>query len=411
MNADQRRLEPAEIGERVRKVRRRRGLSLEVAAGLAGISMGYLSMLERGERRFERRGLVEDLASALGCSPADLTGQPYLPPDSETAAGKRVVARIEQGLNDATLDDVPDMRPRDLSDLRELVESHARSRDGAQYSAAAQDADLVLVELQVHIATGTGPQRREAAELLVRAAYNAFVVATTYGYFHLAEQAARRAYDAAVLTEQAELLAFAMFARVPSIARAGGRDRAIRLLDRTLSEQRGLSAIHHDNTLGAEMLGLLHLMGAHLAARGRDTDAAHAHVDEATQLAARTGERNGLLQHFGPTNVQVWQVAIAAELDEGPTVAERTEREPIDIVRLDSRDRAAALHFDLARSYGQAHGSRDTHAVQHLEIADRFAPQRIRQDPLARDLIAALSHRSRRRSWELDSLRNRFGLG
>jgi hypothetical protein len=29
-------------------------MSVDVAAGFAGISMGYLSMLERGQRRFER---------------------------------------------------------------------------------------------------------------------------------------------------------------------------------------------------------------------------------------------------------------------------------------------------------------------------------------------------------------------
>ena len=57
------------------------GMSVEVAAGLAGISKGHLSMLERGQRRFERRGLLEDLAAALGCAVADLTGQPYLPVD------------------------------------------------------------------------------------------------------------------------------------------------------------------------------------------------------------------------------------------------------------------------------------------------------------------------------------------
>jgi len=50
-----------------------------VAAGLAGISKGYLSMLERGQRRFERQGLLEDLTAALGCAVADLTDQPYLP--------------------------------------------------------------------------------------------------------------------------------------------------------------------------------------------------------------------------------------------------------------------------------------------------------------------------------------------
>jgi hypothetical protein len=33
-------------------------------------------MLESGERWFERRGLIEDLANAIGCSVTDLTGQP-----------------------------------------------------------------------------------------------------------------------------------------------------------------------------------------------------------------------------------------------------------------------------------------------------------------------------------------------
>jgi transcriptional regulator with XRE-family HTH domain len=41
------------IGARVRKIRSRRGLSLEVAAGLAGITKGYLSMLERGPGRIQ----------------------------------------------------------------------------------------------------------------------------------------------------------------------------------------------------------------------------------------------------------------------------------------------------------------------------------------------------------------------
>jgi transcriptional regulator with XRE-family HTH domain len=63
------------IGARARKIRSRRGLSLgclDVVAGLAGITKGYLSMLELGQRGFNRRGLIENLADALGCSVADL---------------------------------------------------------------------------------------------------------------------------------------------------------------------------------------------------------------------------------------------------------------------------------------------------------------------------------------------------
>src|SRR5215470_2071478 len=104
--------EASAIGARARMIRRRRGLSLDVVAGLAGISAPYLSMLERGLRGFNRRGLVHDLADALGCSVADLTGQPYLVPDRQSAEVSAAVTEISTALHDATLDDLPDIPAR-----------------------------------------------------------------------------------------------------------------------------------------------------------------------------------------------------------------------------------------------------------------------------------------------------------
>ncbi|MGH3932111.1 MAG: helix-turn-helix domain-containing protein, partial [Pseudonocardiaceae bacterium] len=121
------------IGARLRMIRRRRGLGLLVAADFAGISKPYLSMLERGERGFNRRGLLEDLAEAVGCSVPDLTGQPYLPPDRDSARAKLVVKQIEYGLNEATLDDVPDLRPQPLETLADWVASTTELRDTARY--------------------------------------------------------------------------------------------------------------------------------------------------------------------------------------------------------------------------------------------------------------------------------------
>ncbi|MBV8542409.1 MAG: helix-turn-helix transcriptional regulator [Pseudonocardiales bacterium] len=339
------------IGARARMIRRRRGLSLEVAAGLAGITEGYLSMLELGRRGFNRRGLIEDLAEALGCSVADLTGQPYLPPDRESARAKRVIAAIGRGLNEAALDDVPDVQPRPLDTLDGWVRSAAELRDTASYRSSGEDIDAALIELQVHLVAGDGRERQRAAELLTQTAYHAFVLATTFGYLNLAQLAAQRAYDAARITERPELEAFAVFARAPSVARTGGRRRAVRMLDHALDDAQRLTTIRDEDTLGAETFGLLHLMGAHFAARDSDATAAAEHLDEAARVAMLTGERNGLRQHFGPTNVNVWRVCIGAELGQGPEVAERVEREPIDLDILSSKDRSAALHLDLARSW------------------------------------------------------------
>ncbi|MBF6277230.1 helix-turn-helix transcriptional regulator [Nocardia nova] len=46
---------PNDLGRRLREIRAWRGLSLEAAAGLAGISYGYLGKLERGEKSLENR--------------------------------------------------------------------------------------------------------------------------------------------------------------------------------------------------------------------------------------------------------------------------------------------------------------------------------------------------------------------
>ncbi len=99
-------VDASEIGANARMIRHRRGLSLDVVAGFVGISKQYLSALERGRRGFNRRGLIEDLAEALGCSVADLTGQPYLAVDRGSADALAVIAEITPLLYDISLDHV-----------------------------------------------------------------------------------------------------------------------------------------------------------------------------------------------------------------------------------------------------------------------------------------------------------------
>ncbi|MGH3829380.1 MAG: helix-turn-helix domain-containing protein [Pseudonocardiaceae bacterium] len=91
------------IGARARVIRRRRGMNLEVVSGLASITKGYLSMLELGQRGFNRRGLIDDLAAALSCSVTDLTGQPYLPADRATADAMATIPGIELAVCDCTM--------------------------------------------------------------------------------------------------------------------------------------------------------------------------------------------------------------------------------------------------------------------------------------------------------------------
>jgi transcriptional regulator with XRE-family HTH domain len=386
-------------------------LSLDVAAGLAGISKSYLSRLETGQRQFERRGLLDDLAAALGCSVVDLTGQPYLPPDRATVDALATVPDIQLAIYDCTLHDVPDMPARPITELAKLAQQANVLCDETRYALAGRDLGAVLSELHVHVATGNPDTRRAALAALVEACLAASGTVRTLGRAELAVATARRGYDAAQLLGDPGLTAFAAMQRAGALIRVGARHRSATVLGDALVAVEPTADPTAPDTRPAQAAGMLHLSSAQLASReGRASDA-DTHLEQAAELAQRTGERNDLNFHFGSANVTAWSVSIAVELQRGPVAVEQTTLDtPRLTAVLGSADRRAGLHLDLARGWAQAEGARDVEAIRHLDAADRIAPQRTRNDPIARDLVHVLDRRARRRVWELDSLRNRFGI-
>jgi transcriptional regulator with XRE-family HTH domain len=400
------------IGARARMIRRRRGLSLDMVAGLAGISGAYLSMLETGRRGFNRRGLLEDLARSLGCSVADLTGQPYLPVDRASADALAALPSIRLALNDFGPMDVPDVTPRLLEALASLADKANEQCGQANYSLAGHDVGSLLVESQASAFTVVvSAERDQAFTVAVTACFAAGVVSSRAGNIDLASTAARRGYDLAKQHDDPGLLGFARWYWALELTSMGARGRAHAVLSEGIDDLTPAVQFSAGNTLPAEIVGMMHLQQARTAARQQRADEAHAHLGEAARLADRVGECNGMRQHFGPTNVAAWRVSIGVELTEGAKAYEDATAAPIAIDTLGSRERSSSLHFDFARLLAQEGGPRDGEAIRHLDTADRMASQRIRSDPLARELVLTLGRRARRRVWELDSLRNRFGIG
>ncbi|MBV9142529.1 MAG: helix-turn-helix domain-containing protein [Pseudonocardiales bacterium] len=395
------------IGARARMIRRRRGLSLTVVAGLAGITKQYLSQLELGRRGFNRRGLIENLAAALGCSVADLTGQPYLPADRATADALAVLAEITPLVYDITLDDVPDVPARPVEQLAAWAAQANAHCDEARYALAGRDLGALLTELHVHAATGTPAARETALPALVEACVVAFGIARQLGNPQLAVQSMDRGLAAAVRLGDPALAGFAGLARASAFSRLGARRTASTVLADARAAVESEADPTGEDVRAAEALGMTHLLAAQLTGREGRLGDAETHLAEAADLARATGERNTLQWHFGPANVAAWSLAISVERGNGPSHAERLDAHPITPM---SAGRGGRLHLDLARGYAQAEGARDAEAIRHLDTADRIAPTRIRNDPLARDLLLTLDRRARRRVWELDSLRNRFGV-
>lgn len=402
---------PAEdqaIGARVRTIRRRRGLSVETAAGLAGIDKSFLSRLETGRRAFIRRGLLEDIAAALSCSVADLTGVPYFSPDRETTAAQAAIPEVAAALHDSTLTDVPDVAVRPLSELVTAAAAALAYSDNVELHRAGQGLGALITELHVHAATGDGDTKRTALAALVEACITARALAGTVGHAELAISAARRGYDAARVLERPDLVGFMAMGRVMTLGRVGARHRALRVADRVLAEL-PVGPVG-DDTRTTEARGMLHLSAALISTRNGSTGDADTHLGEAKELASRVGERNHMRFHFGRANTAAWDLSIAVEAGTGPDAAARFTSAGINLGAFGSRDREASVHLDLARAWAQTDGDRDGDVVRALDTADRLAPIRVRSDPIARDLVVDLHRRAKRRVWELDSLRNRLGV-
>jgi transcriptional regulator with XRE-family HTH domain len=401
------------IGARARKIRCRRGLSLDVVAGLAGISAPYLSMLERGLRGFNRRGLIEDLAAALGCSVVDLTGQPYAQrADPWTADAVASLDDIRVALHDYALDERPAASPRPLKALVSETDGASAHRDQARYHSAGHILRSgVLLELQSHVHARKATDRQTALAALVDAWMIAAAVAKNFGYIDLSLAATQRGHDYAELHGGPGVLSFARWYLALGRMRLSARNRATAMLTQAISDFSPSIQLTTSDTTVAQMVGLMHLTSAQTAARSKSSDDAHSHLDEADRIAQRVGERNALRRHFGPTNIAAWRLAVGIELSEGVRAYADATSLPINVQALGSNERTAALHFDFSRALAQEDGQRDWNAIRHLDAADRIAPQLIRPDPIARDLLTTLDRRAPRRVWELDSLRNRFGIG
>jgi transcriptional regulator with XRE-family HTH domain len=403
--------EPVEIGRRARVIRRHRGLSLDGVAGLARMSADHLSMLESGERRFERRGQIEDLANAIGCSVTDLTGQPYLPVDRATADALTVMPGIREAIHDTTLDDPPlDLPARPVAELARWAQQAHEHLDQDRYAHAGRGLGTLLTELHVQAAAPDAETHNPALGALVTAWHIATVIAGMIGYHDLALSAGRCENAAATRLGDPVAIGLARFGWAWDWVNVGARPQAETANGLALAELDAVADPSAADTGAAEMLGMHHLLAAKLAARAGRAGAVRDHLDQARALAERTGERNTAMLHFGPTNVALWTLSVGVDLGEGPRAYEQVHPDRVDVPGLHSRSRTGSYHFDLARALAQDGGDRDDEAIRHLDLADQAAPVRMRTCPIIRELTEELTQRAHRHLREVASLLDRFGL-
>jgi transcriptional regulator with XRE-family HTH domain len=376
-------------------------MTLAEAAGLAGISTSYLSMIENGQRRLDSRSLLNTLADVLAVSVVDLTGQPYAPTDPDQSAAQATVPAIRLALMQTTLDDPGSVVPRPLRELMADTERASDLRQACDYGPLGRALPGLLREL--HAAVHDPVDGRGALRAAVMACQAGALMLRNLGHPDLSWIMADRGVQAAERLEDPVWIAAAQFPRAHALLTAGATAEAL------AEVERASAALTPDAGDAGQVYGMLQLTTAMAMSQLRRPDEATARVAEAEEAATRTGDGNAFRMCFGPTNVRLWQVAMAVERREGGLAAEIARTVDVDAIPV--RSRKAAFYADVGRGLAQVKG-RSGEAVAMLHSAEQIAPQFVRIHPLVRETVRDMLDQSRRQAGgqELHGLARRMNV-
>jgi transcriptional regulator with XRE-family HTH domain len=397
------------MGERIQAYRRRRGLSQIALAGLIGRSESWLSQVERGVRSVDRLSVLLDIARVLNVEVEALAGRPwqYAPNGSadvdSLAEVRRTFTRYDHLLGISTPSSVT------LDALRAQVAAAHKNYQSAQYGRVVSELPRLLIEAERIRCEETATENtRDAAFAYVCAYVAAAKLVTKFGVSDLAILAADRAVNAASSMDSPVATGMAGYQVACALLRADQPQDA-ETLAVSLAELLTSKANSDAPTL-VSLAGALWLIAAVTAARRTERHDAWERLDEADRLARVLGEDGNFgWTAFGPTNVAIHRVSVAAELgDAGEAVRLAGDVDPNRFPE-GLTSRRAQLSLDLA--WAQAQRKRDAEATLHLLEAERIAPETLRHNVIAQELIREMLARgSRSKTRALSDLAVRAGV-
>jgi transcriptional regulator with XRE-family HTH domain len=388
------------IGHEIRRIRRMRGLSLEVVAQKAGFTKGYLSRIETGATPVDRRSTLTAIANALECSVADFGVQHVLvdPADSEA---RGALPAIRHALLDTSLDDSDEPARRPISELAEETVRLAEWRQACRYVEVGRALPVLLTELHAVAAQGND-QRPEALRNIVQATQVATLLVKNLGAVDLAWVAAERGHEAAVRLGDPLWMAAAEFARTQALVGLGAYKRADTLA------RKAAALLETKTPESVEVYGTSILTAA-FCSGVLGTDDPEDAVREAAELAKHTPGNNAFFLAFSRTNVDLWRISIALEADDPVRAAEIAQR--VRLEDIPAKSRRVAFLIDHARALHKLRG-RDADVLQLLRKAHKLGPSRTSHSIWAREIVAEMLGRARRDAGgrELRGLADRMGM-
>jgi ATP/maltotriose-dependent transcriptional regulator MalT len=228
--------------------------------------------------------------------------------------------------------------------------------------------------------------------LLVHSYNTASSVLRKLGDNGLAMIAADRAVQAARTVGEPLLLAASAY-RLANVFLPTGR--TVEAKEVALSAASSLDPSLDASTAHLATWGGLLLTAAVAAARQGDSREAWELVGEAKAAARRLGTDHADLHTiFGPASLAIQGVQVAAELGDGREVLRRAQS--VKPTRLSPYLVERRTHFLIDVARGHAHRADDPAALAMLLEAERLAPEEVRYNPIASELVTVLLRRERR---------------
>ncbi|MFE3617860.1 helix-turn-helix domain-containing protein [Streptomyces anulatus] len=395
------------IGQQVRAIRARRGISQQVLADRTGVSRGAIAKYENGERPIDSRRTLLALAAALGVTIGDLTNHEQDKLDPSTAGFHAAVPDLETVLwsrgntTDTAL-------PRSLDELAALTRTATKLRHDCDYATLGPMLAPMLTDAYRHVHDADAGSAERAWDVLSTVTYGVASALRARGYHALAWNAAQESERAAAHVDGAAPIAAAAFAQGQILlSRPGALPAA--LATTTETAERVAADVR---TVGdVETLGMLHLQSSIVTATmGGDPEP---YLAEAADQAARLADampstsvaRN---ESFGPANVALWRMSAAMERREpGEVLALAPTLSPVD---LPNDGRRAQYFVETGRAYAMQKNYRDS--LYALLRAEHAAPQHVRSMSPVRELVGHMMRTVRRdlTTGDLGKLAQRVGV-
>ncbi len=289
--------------------------------------------------------------------------------------------------------DLENVEPVDLVSVRAQVAAAHRAYQAARYEETIALLPGLLATADACRSQSPPHNRRERLLSYVSAYVLAAKLLTKLGEADLALLASDRCSTAAAEADSLAARGMAGFQVVCALLRAGRAEEAESLAV-TMAERVSRKACPELPVL-VSVAGSLWLIAAVTAARRADRSEAWRHLEAAEDLATMLGKNANLgWTAFGPTNVAIHRVSVAAQLGDA---AEALRAAPAaDAGRLAEGlvSRRVQVQLDLAWAHVQRR--RDADALLHLLEVERVAPQAVRYNVAVRELIREMLARSRR---------------